>query len=384
MPHDLSAVRRSIETAQGLPNAFYVSDELFQAERSSIFFPNWTAIGFGKDVAQPGDARPVDFMGLPLLMVRDKEGQVRVYNNVCRHRGMILVDQPTRMSGVIRCPYHSWCYDLNGKLRSTPHVGGPSINAHEAVKRDELGLKEVRSHVWCDIVFVNVAGDAPAFRDHAGTLIARWSDYQQALHHGGADSSFKLDLKANWKLGVDNYCESYHLPWVHPGLSSYSRLEDHYTIASEHEFSGQGTLVYNPILDASGREFARFSGLDAKWDRAAEYVALYPNVLLGVHKDHFFAVILEPRAPGRTIEHAEIYYADQAMLGDDWASLRKKNTDLWKAVFAEDISVCEGMQRGRASESFDGGRFSPVMDGGVHCFHKWVAKNMSSAVAGAT
>src|SRR3546814_7012856 len=104
MPHDLSAVKRSIETAQGLPSDFYVSEELFRAERSSIFFPNWTAIGFGKDVAQPGDARPVDFMGLPLLMVRDKEGRVRVYNNVCRHRGMILVDQPTRMSGVIRCP----------------------------------------------------------------------------------------------------------------------------------------------------------------------------------------------------------------------------------------------------------------------------------------
>jgi phenylpropionate dioxygenase-like ring-hydroxylating dioxygenase large terminal subunit len=72
------------------------------------------------------------------------------------------------------------------------------------------------------------------------------------------------------------------------------------------------------------------------------------------------------------------------MLGDDWASMRKRNTDLWKAVFEEDISVCEGMQRGRASESFDGGRFSPVMDGGVHCFHKWVAKNMSSAAGAST
>src|SRR5262245_5069908 len=104
MPHDLSAVECSIETAHGLPNPFYLSDEPFRAERTSIFSPNWMAIGFGKDVAQPGDAHPINFMGLPLLMVRDKQGQVRVYNNVCRHRGMILVDQPTRMSGVIRCP----------------------------------------------------------------------------------------------------------------------------------------------------------------------------------------------------------------------------------------------------------------------------------------
>ena len=378
MLSDLSAVQCGIETARGLPNEVYVSDELFRAERAAIFFPNWTAIGFGKDVPQPGDVHPVTFMDLPLLMVRDRDGQVRVYHNACRHRGMILVDRPKRIAGVIRCPYHSWCYDLDGKLRATPHVGGPGINTHEALKREELGLKEVRSHLWCDLVFVNVSGTAPAFADHAGGLIARWSEYQQPLHHGGADSSFKLDLRANWKLAVDNYCESYHLPWVHKSLSSYSRLEDHYTIASEGRYSGQGTEVYSPTLDPSGRQLARFSGLGSKWDRAAEYVALYPNVLLGVHKDHVFSILLEPRAPGHTVEHAEIYYADSAMLGGDWAPLRRKNAELWQRVFAEDVSVCEGMQRGRSSEGFDGGRFSPVMDGAVHCFHQWVAKSLRS------
>src|SRR5262245_61657437 len=98
MLNDLAAVQRSVETARGLPNAFYVSDDVFKAEKASIFFPNWTAIGFGKDVPQPGDTYPVTFMGWPLLMVRDKDGRVRVYDNVCRHRGMILIDQPTRVS----------------------------------------------------------------------------------------------------------------------------------------------------------------------------------------------------------------------------------------------------------------------------------------------
>lgn len=378
MLKDLSAVQRNIEAARGLPNAFYVSEDLFKAEKASVFSANWTAIGFGKDVPQPGDTYPVTFMGSPLLIVKDRGGRIRVYNNVCRHRGMILVEKPKRMFGAIRCPYHSWCYDLDGKLRSMPHAGGPGINGHEALKRDELGLVEVRSHVWRDVVFVNISGNAPAFEKYAGDLIGRWSDYEQPLHHGGEDSSFELDLHANWKLAVDNYCESYHLPWVHPGLNSYSRLEDHYTIMSAGGFSGQGTLVYNPVLDPAGREFARFRNLDPKWDRAAEYVALYPNVLLGVHKDHAYAVILEPRAYDKTIERTEIYYADEAMAGSDWASLRRKNTELWKGVFAEDVSVCEGMQRGRFSEGFDGGRFSPVMDGGVHLFHAWIARNMSN------
>jgi phenylpropionate dioxygenase-like ring-hydroxylating dioxygenase large terminal subunit len=381
MLKDLSAVQRTIETARGLPNAFYVSEDLLKAEKASVFSANWTAIGFGKDVPQPGDTYPVTFMGSPLLIVRDRGGGIRVYHNVCRHRGMILVEKPKRMFGAIRCPYHSWCYDLNGKLRSMPHAGGPGINGHEALKRDELGLVEVRSHVWRDVVFANISGTAPAFEKYAGDLIARWSDYEQPLYHGGEDSSFELDLRANWKLAVDNYCESYHLPWVHPGLNSYSRLEDHYTITSAGGFSGQGTQVYNPALDPAGREFARFRNLDPKWDRAAEYVALYPNVLFGVHKDHAYAVLLEPRAYDKTIERTEIYYADEAMAGSDWASLRRKNTELWKGVFAEDVSVCEGMQRGRFSEGFDGGRFSPVMDGGVHIFHAWIARNMSNATA---
>ena len=377
MLSDLSAVQRSIETARGLPNAFYVSEDLFKAEKASVFAANWTAIGFGKDVPQPGDACPVNFMGSPLLIVRDRKGSIRVYGNVCRHRGMILVDKPRRMSGTIRCPYHSWCYDLDGKLRSTPHAGGPGINGHEALKRDELGLAEVRSHVWRDLVFVNMSGKAPPFETYAGELIARWSEYEQPLYHGGEDSSFDLDLRANWKLAVDNFCESYHLPWVHPGLNGYSRLEDHYTIMSSGGFSGQGTQVYNPVLDPSGRAFARFKDLDPKWDSAAEYVALYPNVLFGVHKDHAYAVILEPRSYDRTLERTAIYYADEAMTGADWAPLRRKNTELWTGVFAEDVGVCEGMQQGRMSESFDGGRFSPVMEGGVHLFQTWIARNLS-------
>lgn len=377
MSNDLSAVQRSIETARGLPNTLYVSEQEFKAEKSSVFAANWTAIAFGKDVPQPGDAYPVSFTGSPLVVVRGTDGIIRVFHNVCRHRGMVLVNKPKKTAGVIRCAYHSWCYDLTGRLRSQPHVGGSGINAHEALRKEELGLIEVRSHVWRDIVFVNISGTAPIFEQYAGELIARWQEYEQPLHHGGPDSSFAMELRCNWKLAVDNFCESYHLPWVHPALNSYSRLEDHYTIMSTGGFSGQGTKVYSPVLDESGRAFARFSGLSPKWESAAEYVALYPNVLLGVHKDHVFAIILEPLAPDRTNERVELYYADPAMRAEDCAPLREKNARLWSVVFSEDVEVCEGMQQGRLSEGFDGGRFSPAMDGGIHLFHAWIARQMT-------
>src|SRR6056300_230136 len=119
-------------------------------------------------------------------------------------------------------------------------------------------------------------------------VIERWAEFDKPLYHGGADSKFQLKVKTNWKLAVENYCESYHLPWVHPGLNSYSRLEDHYNIENPGVFSGQGTLVYRQLTGEGDRKFPDFDALSDKWDEAAEYLAVYPNVLLGVHRDHSF------------------------------------------------------------------------------------------------
>lgn len=374
----LAGVKTAIEEAKGLPNAHYIDPDVFAVERDRLFFGTWSAIGFGKDAPEPGDAVPITFLGMPLLIVRDREGVLRVFQNTCRHRGMILVEEPTRIRGAIRCPYHSWAYGHDGALLSTPHVGGSGENKHPAIKRDALGLFEVRSHIWNDIIFVNVDGKAPPFEVYAGDLIARWSEFAQPIHHSGSDSSFTLEVNCNWKLAVENYCESYHLPWVHPGLNSYSKLEDHYHIEEPGRFSGQGTKVYRPMIDESGNRFSSFEGLSQKWDVAGEYIALYPNVLLGVHSDHVFSILLEPIAENKTIEHVEIYYASDAMRNSDWAGMRAANTRLWRGVFEEDVFVVEGMQRGRHGIMFDGGKFSPVMDGPTHCFHRWVADQVSA------
>jgi choline monooxygenase len=196
------------------------------------------------------------------------------------------------------------------------------------------------------------------------------------MHHGGADSSFTLEVATNWKLAVENYCESYHLPWVHPGLNSYSRLEDHYHIEAPGLYSGQGTLCLPPAARRGRRGLPRFrEPVGPKWDEGAEYVALYPNVLLGVHRDHAFAIVLEPVSHDRTREHIHLYYPTPTPT----KTLRARNAAQWKEVFMEDIGVVEGMQRGRFAAGFDGGRFSPAMDGPTHCFHAWVAGRMDAA-----
>ncbi|WP_299030816.1 aromatic ring-hydroxylating dioxygenase subunit alpha [uncultured Sulfitobacter sp.] len=370
---DLSTVRKPLDQANGLPNAHYIDPQVFDEERQAVLFDNWSGLGVGADVPEVGDAVPLTFLGMPLLMVRDRTGTVRVFQNICRHRGMILVEEPRKIEGAIRCPYHSWCYSTEGRLVSTPHVGGPGQNTHAGIDKSLLGLIEVRSHIWRDIVWINISGNAAAFEDANADLIARWAEFEgKPLHHGGADSRFELAVNCNWKLAVENYCESYHLPWVHPGLNSYSRLEDHYHIEAEGRFSGQGTWVYRQLTDEAGRTFPDFDGLSEKWDTAAEYITAYPNVLLGVHRDHAFAIILVPQGPERTVEHIHLYYPDD----QTDAGLRARNTAQWKEVFEEDIFVVEGMQRGRHAAGFDGGRFSPAMDGPTHLFHDWVAAQL--------
>ena len=227
---NLDSVLTSTDRAKGLPNEHYTSDAVFEEEKKAILFNNWSAIGFGKDIPNIGDVKPTSFIDMPLLMARDENGEINVFQNTCRHRGMILIEEPTNISGVITCPYHSWCYNLKGDLCATPMVGGTDINTHEAIKNDELGLFKIRSAVWQDIIFVNISNNAKKFSDYASKTIERWSEFDKPIYPGGEGSSFALNLETNWKLAVENYCESYHLPWVHPELNKTSSIEDHYHI----------------------------------------------------------------------------------------------------------------------------------------------------------
>lgn len=366
---ELSHVRRPVSEAQGLPNPHYIDSQVFNEEKHAVLFSSWSGLAVTADVPDIGDAVPLTFVGMPLLVIRDKSNTVRVFQNTCRHRGMILVEEPRKIEGAIRCPYHSWCYSTEGRLVSTPHVGGPGQNTHESIDRDLLGLIEVPSHIWRDVIWINIDGTALPFEDANADLIARWAEFDKPLYHGGADSAFQLEVECNWKLAVENYCESYHLPWVHPGLNSYSRLEDHYHIEKPDSYSGQGTLVYRQLKAADGQVFADFEDVGEKWNEAAEYITVYPNVLLGVHRDHAFAIVLVPESTERTVENIHLYYATPKT--ND--AMRAANTEQWKLVFEEDIFVVEGMQKGRHSPNFDGGRFSAVMDSPTHCFHAWVA-----------
>ena len=378
-PSALSAVLAPTAEASGLPNAVYTSSEHFERERETLFTGTWACVGRGTDAPEPGDVCPVSLMGLPLVLVRGSDGQLRVFHNVCSHRGNRLVREPCRVTGGIRCPYHSWTYKLDGELRGTPHIGGVGKHELDGFDRGKHGLRPVRSREWLDLVFVNLSGDAPEFEDHIAPLLERWKPLVRSkdlakLRVGSSHAQIRMGLAANWKLAVENFCESYHLPWIHPSLNKRSRLEDHYHILGGDLFAGQGTMVYDPdYLD--GERFPSFENWAQDKHSFAEYVAVFPNVWIGLHVDHLYTVILSPVAKDRTEESFQFYYLGDAA-GERFANKRATSLEAWHEVFAEDIGVVEGMQMGRLSPAFDGGVFSPVMDEPTHHFHQWVARRL--------
>jgi choline monooxygenase len=145
-------------------------------------------------------------------------------------------------------------------------------------------------------------------------------------------------------------------------------------------YAGQGTIVYAPQISADGSKFPNFEGLSAKWASGAEYVALFPNVLLGIHRDHYFAIIPTPDGPEKTIKQIKLYYTSPKVANSAFDDVRATNSAMWRTVFAEDIKVVDGMQQGRHAPACDGGNFSAVMDGPTYHFHKWVAHQLGSPV----
>ena len=378
----LDVVNNPIEQSHGLPNECYTSEAYTKIERKKLFEDKWIVVGVASSVPNKGDAKPFNLLDLPIIILRDKKDKIRVFHNVCSHRGYKILQKPCNIKNTIRCPYHSWSYNTDGKLIATPHIGG--MNKHHAkdFNKSASGLKEIRSAVWLDLIMINITNNEIPFEKYIKPLSDRWSKFwhqkdRKLISHSNDYGYFQLKANCNWKFAIENYCESYHLPWVHPGLNSYSKIEDHYHIQGlPNRFAGQGTTVYNPRL--KGKEkFPCFPNWSKDKEHIAEYVALFPNVMLGIHKDHYYAYWLEPVNHKYTIEHMEIYYVgDKAANSKKFKSIRKQNHKLWKGVQSEDVHIIEGMQEGRSSPSYNGGNFSPIMDNPTHHFHKWVATNI--------
>ncbi|MFO1056899.1 MAG: aromatic ring-hydroxylating dioxygenase subunit alpha [Dongiaceae bacterium] len=368
----LAGLERPTEAATGLPSIAYTSDEFLALEQELLFAPGWVYAGAAAELPEPGARRAVTVAGRPLLLTRNRAGEIRAFHNVCSHRNALLVREGGRPGPTITCPYHAWSYDLDGRLLRTPDIGGPGVASCAGLDKGALGLKPVRAASWAGLVFVNLDGEAPPLEQFLRPLTERWSAWDLGqLRFGGSRT---YELATNWKHAVENYLESYHLTWVHPGLNSYSRVDDHYCFFAGPDICGQGTERYAP----GDFEGVRLPGPDLPAGDAvrAEYPVLLPNLMTGLQADHFYIIDVIPLAPGRTRERFDIYFFGEAALEERFGALREHIVERWDGVFREDIEVVERLQQGHASPAATGGRFSPAQEQAVHHFQRRIVARM--------
>lgn len=365
-----------ITTARGLPNDAYVSDSHWRKEIDRLFSRTWTCIGFASDVPGHGDVHPVSFAGLPFLLLRDREGQIRVFHNVCPHRGMRVVREPGRNKRSLACPYHCWTYKLDGTLLRRPFFEGPEDQEGKTSNENDLPrLTEVRSAQWLGVVFINIDGMAEPFEKHIQDIQAVAKNYGE-LESGKPAGSLDFDIAANWKLITENFVDSYHLPWVHKNSLEPSTP----MVTYEHEFYGNLCIGRAPMQSNrpgwGSQQMPVWPGLSEVAAQRLTYVVLFPNTLVVFTSTRISWFMLNPVTPDQTLESVRFFVPDPnhpAFVTDRDAFIEN-----YTQLNSEDVWVVEELQRSRHSPAFDGGRFSPHWDGITHHLSKLVAEAVGS------
>ncbi|MGH8250566.1 MAG: aromatic ring-hydroxylating oxygenase subunit alpha [Steroidobacteraceae bacterium] len=339
-----------------LPGHFFHAGEAYALEVDRFFRRQWFCLALGSDVPNSGDWFPVDAIGQSLLICRDADGKVRCFHNVCSHRGAQLVSGP-KHARVLVCPYHCWSYDTKGRLARTPHAGGAGLHDDVTIDRTNLGLREILAVERGGLVFVCLAAPAEDFDSRIGPLFDRWFDAAFSELEQVPDIGQRPSFRANWKIVVENFVESYHLPSVHPELNRANPMERHYQILGGDRYIGQGTTAYVRD-DQSGNELPLLPGVVAHDRSMGEALYLVPNLLIIRFPDFVLVNIVFPVSAVVTEERIELLVHRDAASGERHRAAREGLMRFLINVNNEDVAICESVQKGRASEAFRGGVFT--------------------------
>ena len=360
---DVEAALAPIEQARMLPAAAYTDPDVLAWEREHVFDGGWIAAchaGALGRAGQPGRDEP---RPRSALVVRDGDA-IRAFANVCRHRGheLLQVDESARRAAIV-CPYHSWTYDLDGRLKHA--TGGAAFDA------DELALVSLRVDQRLGWVFVNASGDAPPLADALAGL-----DEILGPHDAGSLASVErrdYEVAANWKVVHENYQECLHCPRIHPELCRVSPPDSGDNLAPGPAWVGGWMDLADDAatmsMDGSAAG-APLPGLDDRMRRRVAYVALLPTLLVSAHPDYVLTHRLEPLNAGRTRIVCEWLAPADAALDEAIA--------LWDVTNRQDWAACESVQRGLASGRSVPGPLVPREDA-VHGAVGWFARQYLGA-----
>jgi phenylpropionate dioxygenase-like ring-hydroxylating dioxygenase large terminal subunit len=344
------------EFLRGLPPWTYGHAGLARLEHERIFLPSWQIVCHVNDIAKPGDYLTFDLGPESVVVLRDMGGTVRAFHNVCRHRAARLLDGGGSCPAAITCRYHGWTYTLEGALR-----GLPVRESFPSLDRTAYGLLPVRMEIFASFVFVCLAGEPASVASLWGDMAADFVPYQFDKMQPLAPMYYE-DWDVDWKVAMDNYLESYHVPIGHPGLSRmFTPDYDDQTNLPTGIARGIGWMRERPSSKWSEWRYqAMVQGLTEHLPqenrRCWRFYSMLPNLGIDVYPDQmdFFQVL--PRGPGKCTIRGGTYG-----LPDDRREmrvLRYLNARINRQVQAEDDDLCRRVQRGLASSFYRPGPLS--------------------------
>lgn len=375
MDRALNPDRALDRVENGLPASWYSDPAHYQRELEVFWYNRWVVAAREEEIPNPNDWCVVHIGNQSIVILRDEHAGLRAFHNTCRHRGSVLCTQERGHFGHSRivCPYHSWTYDLSGRLVATPRrMETPDFNA------EEFPLHTVAVQSWGGFVFVHLGANPGSFPDAIGDSDQRFSSYDfPALRTG---KRIVVDVRANWKLLVENFSECFHCPPVHRELCS---------IVTAYQDAGAWGLRPGPeakaeyaagavtlTMDGSAR-LPPFPGLNAD-QRQTLYIGemVLPNLFLNVHPDYVNAHMMFPTGPQSVrIVYDWLFEARHLPLAADDL---EHYVELWEITNRQDARNCEWQQQGLQSRAFTHGVYMP-QEVETHCFAEWVRAGLGSS-----
>jgi len=365
-----------------LPSSWYRSERIFALEKERIFCRDWICVAREEELSERGAWRVLDVLGESLLLLRNREGKLRAFYNVCRHRGSRLCRDPDGpqpqaqlpggiAAGRITCPYHQWTYDFDGQLVAAPHLA-----AEPGFDKSQFSLYPAAVECWGGFVFLNLSpAAAPPLASQLAGIPERLARYPLAELRIGR--TIRYSVAANWKALCENYNECYHCGGVHPELCAvvpafrerggagldWARGIPHRPGA--YTFTTSGTTRRRAFPTLNDDERVRHKGELA-----------YPNLFLSLACDHAAVFILEPKSAARTDIVCHFLFEPFEMDKSDFDP--RDATDFWDLVNRQDWAICEGVQQGMSSRVHERGYYAPMEDFNLD-IRRYVLERMGDA-----
>ncbi len=359
-------LRISIEAGWTLPASWYVAEDIYDLEREQIFEQSWQLVSGAGSLDRPGDYVTAQLGRVPVVIVRNDDGELAGFVNVCRHRCAEVV-QGSGHRNVLQCHYHAWTYDLAGRL-----ISAPRSEREPGFDLGQFCLEPVRVETWGPFVFANVSPAGPSLEKALGEL-------PSLMVSDGLDFSAvrrvertEWTVAANWKIVVENFDECYHCPVAHPSFSRVMEVDaESYVLESGDWWSRAATPLRPWPADRRPKLPYDPSGPV----KAGQFAYLWPNFTLVQNPGppNLMAFYFVPKGPEQTVVVSEYYFGPEAP-----EQVIRDMVDFNFQVGAEDQRLVESVQRGMVSGKVPQGRLLLDSEKLIQHFQRLVHRAVTS------